>query len=188
MKCGEPETGERKRKMAVSKNVKVSPKTAKIKIEGFAPIVLIQTPYQRRAQEIIKTFTKELHSVQKSHLAIFLYHYFTCEALARLLLGARVGITPQKALEGKNKLRLNSLEAALRRSNVSFDKTAAKRIFEANRHSFAQASARKLRDRIVHGMNHRAIEEVYRRGASLVDEMRRFIRLIDEAAGESHRF
>ena len=146
-----------------------------------------ESAYRRRVLGVIDAFYKEeqgAHSV----LCSFLFHYFACEALARLLQGANDSIRPQKALDKKSGVNLNSLNAALRQFGLRFSKNRLRRIFEAKWPSYERASARRLRDRLVHQWSALAIAQLSKRGDRLVLDMSAYIKMIESATQADRLF
>ncbi len=159
---------------------------AQMKIKSFPPTVLVQTPSQRRAVQVVHWLNAELKSEGASALYEFLLHYFVCEVHAKILQGAKDGVPPSEALD--KRLHLGALKSALRKFGMRVPIKTVDRIFEAANVSAKRRSARKLRDKIVHELNVHDIAEVDRRGARLVKDMQRFIRAVESAANESKTF
>ena len=90
-----------------------------------------------------------------SALTNFLYRYFTCEALAKILQGTITGKVPSNALGGRVDLR--SLTPALARLRIPISQPRLKRIFDSQRVAVRRMSPRGLRDQIVHEMSEAAI-------------------------------
>ncbi len=157
-----------------------------MRIKSFPPTVLVQTPSQRRADQVVRWLHAELKSGVTSALHEFLLHYFVCEIHAKLLQGGKKGIPPAKAL--KKSVNLGSLKSALLKFGMNVSPAILDRVFGTVNESVKKRSAKKLRDKIVHELNINDIDEVHRRGASLVKDMQRFIEVVDAAANKSKAF
>ncbi len=168
-------------------NVVLTPHSLAHEHKLGSPRLTEESTYRRRVLGVIDAFHKEeqgAHSV----LCRFLFHYFACEALARLLQGANASIRPQKALEKRSGVNLNSLNAALRQFGLRFSKNRLKRIFEAKWPNYERASARRLRDRLVHQWSALAIAQLSKRGDRLVLDMSAYIKMIESAAQADRLF
>lgn len=164
----------------------ISPDSATMGLSSTAPIVLQQTPHQRRALVAIAQMKAQLPQARGSVVSLFLLHYFTCETLAKVLQGAKKKQAPAKALSGKVDLR--GLNPALKQFGLKLSKSTLERIFGAFNVRVQARPARKLRDKIVHEMSADDIAEVQKRGPRLTADMKRFIASVEPAAGQNLTF
>ena len=138
--------------------------------------------HAKRIEEAIKTFQSECISPTDTVLSSFIYHYFTCEVLAKLIQGAKHGTTPSQALDKKAYIDLNALRAALNKHSIKFDVSRLDRIFLSRPRQGEKPSARNLRNKIAHELNANAIQDVKKRGRSLIRDMNHFIKEAIEAS------
>ena len=167
------------------KNIEIMPQTAQLELKTFAATVTVSSPYMRAAELILTTLRHELqlHRAPISILAPFLLHYFACEALAKLLqgVGKKPQPVPEKALDNKKGVHLGGLTAAIKRYGLAQDSGLLHRVFDTARVGVEKRSARMLRNKIVHELSHRDVNEVHKRGIALVQDMQWFIGEIEQA-------
>ncbi len=171
-----------------SGSVRIEMPAAQLGITGYPTTVNIASKHQRRAIKVIRVFREENLLVWTSDLASFLLHYFCCEALAKIVQGAKANKPLSKTLGKGTSVKLGSLKAALRKFHLTFDHVQLKRIFEAADVAIDRKSARALRNAIVHGLAYRDVQEVHNRGKSLITDMERFISVVERASDEHKRF
>jgi hypothetical protein len=102
---------------------------------------------------------------------------------ARILIVASNGKPPHKA-QGKD-IALNSLNHALEKYQIIIDPNLVRRVFAEAFPSFATASARRLRDKIMHLFHSAAIDQIRARGNQLFADMDSVIQGLGEKA-ETH--
>lgn len=169
-------------------STRISVPTTKLNIRaGFGVTVTVTTKYQKRARKVISQIRNESVPLSNSIVARFLFHYFCCEALARILQGEKAGWPLSKTLGKRHSVDLRSLIPALKKLGFSFESARLKHIFEATDGAVHNKSARALRNAIVHGLAYLDIQEVHRRGHRLIEDMEKFISMVEQATDEERR-
>ena len=135
------------------RSTRISVPTTRLSIRaGLGVTATVTTKYQKRARKVISEFRTESVPLSNSVVARFLFHYFCCEALAKILQGAKARRPLSKTLGKRSSVDLRSLNPALKKSGFTFQSSRLKRIFEATDGSVHGKSARALRNAIVHGL------------------------------------
>jgi hypothetical protein len=148
---------------------------------ALAGILGSRSPHQRRIIEIHKAFSEELARLPPNGVASFLLRYFCCEAIARILIASREGTPPHKAEQVK--VSLKSLNSVLTKYQIPLDHDLINRVFAESRSpSFQNASARRLRDNIVHLFHEKAIDQIRSRGDRLLADMDNVMKALAEKA------
>lgn len=169
-------------------DINLSPGSANLAIASTEPTSISHTPHQRRAISAIEQLRSEAPNVVHSILGTFLLHYFTCEVLAKLLQGARRGLSPSDSLDQGRSVDLRGLKPALSHFGIQVPSKSLDRIFQSQRTAVKRKSARLLRNAVVHEMNELDIAEINRRGSGLVRDMKNFINKIERATRASLKF
>jgi hypothetical protein len=119
-------------------------------------------------------FTKELSQVPADSVAAFLLYFACCDALAHIAWAAVHGCTPQNGLD--QDLKLSDVRNALQKLDPTLNNDVIKRVFEGGKHlPFASASAKFLRNKIMHEVRREAIYEFRLRGRQLLADMQAII-------------
>jgi hypothetical protein len=148
-----------------------------------------RTIHQKKVLEIQAIFRREFAQVPADGVASFLLHYFCCEASARVIVAARSGKTPQQGLDQSEKLTLRSISEAMNSYTMNVQQSILTRVFGENSSSaYTAMSARRLRDKIVHSLSEKAIEEITRRSAELYEDMQTVISATGQKADNYRGF
>jgi hypothetical protein len=150
---------------------------------ALAGILGSRSPHQRRIIQIHKVFSEELARHPHDGVTPFLLHYFCCEAISRILIASSVAKPPHKA---KKKLNIKHLKSALEKYKIPLDDDLIDRVFGRKDRAFRSASARVLRDNIIHLFHEEAIDQIRSRGDGLLDDMGNVMKAIGEKA-DSYR-
>jgi len=143
--------------------------------------------------QVHQTFTEELSQVPADSVSAFLLHYACCDALTHIAWAAVEGRTPQAGLDWDfgNQLRekgrrLTALDIAraLQKLEPALSYDVIKRVFEGRKLSFASASAKFLRNKIMHEVRQEAIEQVQLRGRELFADMQTVIAALKAKAAD----
>lgn len=129
----------------------------------------IRKPHQHRMTQVHQAFKRELSEVPINSVSGFLLHYACCDALAHIAWAAVAGRSPQAGLE--KSLTLDNIARALQRIESPLSHDVIKRVFEGGKLAFPSASAKHLRDKIMHEVHPDAIDQVHLRGRELLADM-----------------
>ncbi len=138
--------------------------------------------YKDRLRAVLYIAAREAPLVAGSKLSSFLLHYLCCEVAARLLQGMFHDAAPLDVLESREPVRLQVLEAALKPYHPRTDRATLYRLFYAKDVPGQPASARRLREKVVHGLSITHVTEVEVRAEALLADMRGFLRDIERIA------
>lgn len=107
--------------------------------------------FKATIDEVYDTYTGEAYRTEEKPLSNFLIHYFTCEVMAKLVLGADKGLSPKRSLYSK--LNTKSLREAAKALDLKIDDRLVVEIFNTSSGAPVDLSSRKLRDGVVHSMS-----------------------------------
>ena len=118
--------------------------------------------------------TREL-SAGGADLASFLLLFDACGITAKLLQGARDGVSLTAALKPNHRVNLHKLRAACAEFSVATAYARLRRVFASDEVDAKRMSAKMLCQKAVLELSHDYIFEVNRRGPKLMDDMRSFL-------------
>jgi hypothetical protein len=108
-------------------------------------------------------------------LASFLLLFDACEVTAKLLQGARDGVSLTRALKPDHGVNLHKLRAACAEFSVATNYARLRRVFASDEVEAKRMSAKMLCQKAVLELSHDYIFEVNHRGPRLMDDMRGFL-------------
>lgn len=108
-------------------------------------------------------------------LASFLLLFDACEVTAKLIQGARDGISLTRALKADHGVNLHKLRAACAEFAVTTGYARLRRVFSSDDVEAKRMSAKMLCQKAVLELSHDYVFEVNRRGPKLMDDMRGFL-------------
>ena len=137
--------------------------------------------YDRRLAELARLIdahnagNARTRSSAGADLASFLLLFDACEVTAKLLQGARDGVSLTRALKPDHGVNLHKLRAACAEFAVSTSYARLRRVFASDEVEAKRTSAKMLCQKAVLELSHDYILEVNRRGPRLMDDMRDFL-------------
>ena len=143
--------------------------------------------HEERIDHAIQRLKEERSALgSDARLAAFLLTFFTCEIVARSIVGhVEYKKTGRKSLPGSYSTK--DVNAALKKRHIIFDQKSVGKLFSATKGELAsEMSARDLRDKIVHGMKPQHRSAVRGRYESLMGTMMEFLSAV-EAWRNLHR-
>jgi hypothetical protein len=142
--------------------------------------------YEQRIDHAIQGLKDEQTGLgSDARVATFLLTFFTCEIVAKSIIGRSKGEgTGRKSLPGN--YSTNNVSDSLKKLKIKFGQESVGKLFSTEREVASEMSARKLRDEIVHRMKSTHRLAVRRRYASLMEAMMEFLSAV-EAWRNLHR-
>ncbi len=131
--------------------------------------------YDRRLADLARLMEAQGAKPGRVDLASFLLLYDCCEVAAKLLQGARDGVSLTRALGPGTGVNLHKLRAAAGHFGVATSYARLRRIFSSDEVEARRMSAKMLCQKAVLELSHDYVYEVNRRGAKLMDDMRGFL-------------
>ncbi len=141
--------------------------------------------FRATIEAVYDTYTGEAFRTEKKPLSNFLIHYFTCEVMAKLVLGAEKGLSPGISLYSR--LNTKTLSRAVKALGIDIDNRLIVEIFSTSSGAPVNLSSRKLRDGVVHSMSGEHFAAVKSHSRPRCQQMKAFIDRVHDGRWDMDR-